>query len=187
MDELSEKYRKLNPFVQNSVGENVIWGSDDNGFCDVESINETPFKALLSGIESVNGDGQTRAVFLVGPAGSGKSHLFARLRRSLPNGQFTFVSNPPSTTSHIKRFILRKVVEGMTKPVMSPDGPLRYSQLQRMVYSLLQRFLKEKHWTFDEIHERWTKLSVFSQSHDQYTCQRHEELGGTRAEDRLGR
>jgi hypothetical protein len=158
MDELSEKYRKLNPFVQNSVGENVIWGSDDNGFCDVESINETPFKAVLSGLESVNGDGQTRALFLVGPAGSGKSHLFARLRRSLPHGQFTFVCNPPNAIAHIKRFILRKVVEGMTRPVMGHDGPLPYSQLQRMVYLLLRGFLKKKGLSVDQIHKQWNKL-----------------------------
>ena len=97
MAEFTEKYRKLNPFVQNSVGENVIWGSDDNDFCDVESINEGPFNSLLSDIELVAADSKTRARFLVGAAGSGKSHLFARLRRTLQNGQFTFVCNPPTT------------------------------------------------------------------------------------------
>ena len=160
MGELSEKYRKLNPFVQNAVGENVIWASTPNDFFDVESINEAAFKALLSGIDSVKDDGQTRALFLVGSAGSGKSHLFARLRRKLPNGQFTFASNPPTATPHIKRFILKKIVSGMTKPAMGPYGPLPYTQLQRMVYSLLHRFLREKSWDVDQIHERWEKLSL---------------------------
>ncbi len=164
MDVLSEKYLKLNPFVQNSVGENIIWGSAENDFCDVESIHKNAFNALLKDIESVNGDGKTRALFLVGPAGSGKSHLFARLRRRLPNGQFTFVSNPPTTMTHIKRFILRKVVYGMTKPVMGPDGPLPYSQLQGMVYSLLKLFLRERNWSIDQIHKRWEKLSPSSRS-----------------------
>ena len=159
MDELTERYRKLNPFVQNSVGENVIWASAENDFCDVESINESAFKALLSGIESVNDDGKTRALFLVGPAGSGKSHLFARLRRRLPNGQFTFVSNPPTAIPHIKRSILKKVVTGMTKPVMGTDGPLPYSQLRRMVYCLLQKLLKPKGLTPEKIHEFWKTVS----------------------------
>ena len=160
MDELLENYRKLNPFVQNSVGENVIWGSDDNGFCDVESINGAAFKTLLSGIRSVNDDGQTRALFLVGPAGSGKSHLFARLRRRLPSGQFTFVPNPPTAISHIKRFILKKVVEGMTKPVMSTDGLLPYSQLRRMVYCLLQKILKPKGLAPEKIHKFWKTVVI---------------------------
>jgi hypothetical protein len=159
MDELTEKYRKLNPFVQNSVGENVIWASGENDFCDVESINESAFKALLSGIESVKDDGKTRALFLVGPAGSGKSHLFARLRRKLPSGQFTFVSNPPTSAPHIKRFILKKVVAGMTRPVMGTDGPLPYSQLRRMVYSLLQKLLKPKGLSPEKIHGFWKTIS----------------------------
>jgi len=170
MDELSEKYRKLNPFVQNAVGENVIWASTENDFFDVESINEPAFKALLSGIDSVANDRQTRALFLVGSAGSGKSHLFARLRRKLPNGQFTFVSNPPTAIPHIKRFILKKIVSGMIKPVMGADGPLPYTQLHRMVYSLLHGFLKEKGLDVDQIHERWEKLSPLK------SCQNMEKL-----------
>lgn len=158
MDETIEKYRKLNPFVENSVGENVIWGSDHNDFCDVESINEAPFKALLSDIESVHADGKTRARFLVGPAGSGKSHLFARLRRRLPNGQFTFVSNPPTSVPHVKRFVLRKVVSGMTRPVMAPKGRLPFSQLQSMVYSLSQKILKPKRLSPMLLHQFWKRV-----------------------------
>lgn len=159
MDAFTEKYRKLNPFVQNSVGESVIWGSDDNDFCDVESINKAAFEAILSDIRSVGDDHKTRARFLVGAAGSGKSHLFARLRRKLSDGQFTFVSNPPTAPLHIKRFVLRKVLSGMTKSVMSPHGPLPYSQVQRMVYGLMQRVLRGKGLKIGQIHERWKKLS----------------------------
>jgi hypothetical protein len=159
MDELIEKYRKLNPFVQNAVGENIIWASTENDFCDVGSINEKAFKDLLSGIRSVNDDGKTRALFLVGPAGSGKSHLFARLRRRLPNGQFTFVCNPPTSTAHIKRFILRKVVEGMTRPVMGLDGPMPFSQLRRLVYFLLRKFLKPKGLAPERVHAFWKTVS----------------------------
>jgi hypothetical protein len=144
MDQLSEKYRRLNPFVHNAVGENIIWASTENDFCDVMSINQAAFASLLADIKMVTDDHNTRARFLVGPAGSGKSHLFARLRRRLPNGQFTFVCNPPTATAHIRRFILRKIVEGIAKPVMGPDGPLPYSQLQRIVYCHLQKLLNPK-------------------------------------------
>ena len=47
----------------------------------------------------------------------------------------------------------------MKKPVMSPSGPLAYSQLQRMVYSLLQPRLRNKHLNVSQIHERWKKIS----------------------------
>lgn len=153
-----EKYRKLNPFLQNSVGENVIWGAETNDFCDVESINEHAFKELIHDIESVDGDGKTRARFLVGAAGSGKSHLFARLRRRLTNGQFTFVANPPTAIPHIKRFILKKVVFGMTRPVMGSLGFLPYSQLQRTVYSLMQKILTPKGLNIGQIHRFWKKV-----------------------------
>lgn len=159
MAQLNEKYQKLNPFVQNSVGENVIWGWDENDFLDVESINEPAFKAIFSDIELVNSDRKTRALFLVGAAGSGKSHLFARLRRKLADGQLTFVSNPPTAVAHIKRFVLNKVVCGMRKPVIGPDGSLPFSQLQRIVYSLLQRILKPKGLNPNRIHRWWKKVS----------------------------
>ncbi|MEW6141384.1 MAG: hypothetical protein AB1733_24440 [Thermodesulfobacteriota bacterium] len=150
-----EKYRKLNPFLQSSVGENVIWGADANDFCDVESINEHAFKALIHDIESVDGDQKTRARFLVGAAGSGKSHLFARLRRRLTKGQFAFVANPPTAIPHIKRFILKKVVFGMARPVMGSLGFLEYSQLQRTVYTLMQRILTPKGLDTGRIHRFW--------------------------------
>lgn len=159
MQESIERYRKLNPFVQNSVGENVIWGSDDNGFCNVESINENAFKTILTDIESVSAHAKTRARFLVGAAGSGKSHLFARLRRSLPNGQFTFASNPPTAIPHVKRFILKKVISSMARPAMGPEGPLPYSQLQRIVYSILQKILKPKDLNPSQIHGFWKTVS----------------------------
>lgn len=159
MDEFLKNYCKLNPFVQNSVGENIIWAATQNDFCDVESINQAAFASLLADIKKVKDDYNTRARFLVGPAGSGKSHLFARLRRRLPNGQFTFVSNPPTTTLHIKRFILRKIVEGMAKPVMGPDGPMPYSQLQRIVYCHLQKLLNPKGLPPVKIHGFWITIS----------------------------
>lgn len=154
-----EKYRKLNPFLQSSVGENVIWGADAHDFCDVESINEHAFKALINDIESVDGDGKTRARFLVGAAGSGKSHLFARLRRRLTRGQFTFVANPPTAIPHIKRFILKKVVFGMTRPVMGSLGLLPYSQLQRTVYALMQKILTPKGLNTGRIHRFWKTVN----------------------------
>jgi hypothetical protein len=159
MAEINEKYRILNPFVQYSVGENVIWGEEGNGFCDVESINEAAFKTILHDIDFVGSHLQTRARFLVGAAGTGKSHLFARLRRNLSKGQFTFVANPPTTVPHIKRFILKKVISGMSRPVMRPEGPLPFSQLEHVVYSLLRRFLPDQRLTVRQIAQRWKRLS----------------------------
>ena len=155
MTTLHTTYRRLNPFVNSSVGENEIWGGENGDFCDVESIHASAFDALWQDIEQVNVDHETRARFLVGAAGTGKSHLFARLRRKMSHGQFTFVSNPPTDHWAIKRYILSKVMSGMRRPLLTASGPSPYSQLQRIVYKLLQRISRYPGLPVDHIHRAW--------------------------------
>ncbi len=155
MTTLETTYRRLNPFVNSSVGENEIWGGENGDFCDVESIHASAFDDLWRDIEQVNADHETRARFLVGAAGTGKSHIFARLRRKMSRGQFTFVSNPPTDHWAIKRYILSKVMSGMRRPLLTQSGPSPYSQLQRVVYKLLKRISRYPGLPVDHIHRAW--------------------------------
>jgi len=170
MDVLAKTYRRLNPFVRSRVEEIEIWGEEDSAFCDVESIHQKAFSELLSDVEQVKQDHVTRVRFLVGASGVGKSHLFARLRRRLGRGQFTFVSNPPADQWTIKRLVLIKVILGMKKPALSESGPLPYSQLQRIVYALLRSIRRYPGLPANEIHKAWKEVH-----HKEY-YPREEEL-----------
>ncbi len=108
-----QEYLHANPFGGRSVKDEQIWGEADENLYDVPSINEDAFNQLRSDLEQLSHDQQTGLRFVVGPAGSGKSHLFARLRRELVGQHFAFVSVPPKDPSAIKRFVLKKVVEGL--------------------------------------------------------------------------
>lgn len=174
---LETAYRRLNPFLNGSVGENEIWGEDLGEFCDVESIHASAFHDLWRDIQKVNEDHETRARFLVGASGTGKSHLFARLRRKLHHGQFTFVSNPPTDHWAIKRYILSKVMSGMRRPILTPSGPSPYSQLRRIVYKLLQSISRYPGLSVDHIHRAWERVL----REDYYTVE--EELFTNSLED----
>lgn len=151
-------YRKLNPFLNISVGENEIWADEEATFSDVPSIHGDVFDQLLDEFEQVDADHISRVRFLVGEAGTGKSHLFARLRRNLGHGQFTFVSNPPADHREIKRHILKRVISGMRRPARTESGRLPYSQLTRIVYLLLQRVRRYPGLPPHRIHEAWKQV-----------------------------
>ncbi len=158
MDVLENSYRNLNPFLNSSVGETEIWGEGNGDFYDVETIHEKAFRQLLDDIEHVSEDYLSRARFLVGAAGTGKSHLFARLRRKLVHGQFTFVSNPPADPWAIKRHILKKVIAGMRRSALSQSGRFPYSQLQRVAYRLLKSIRRFPGLPVHRIHEAWANI-----------------------------
>ena len=137
--DLMERYALANPFVDISVGESEIWGEEGRDFCDIPAINAEAFFALKGDIEDVRRTHRSTVRFVVGTAGSGKSHLFARLRRHLGSEQFTFVPNPPRDPWTISRFILKKVVHGMQHPAMDGARQLPFSQMERFVYALLSK------------------------------------------------
>lgn len=155
---LRQEYLHANPFVGQSVGDDQIWAEAEENLYDVHSINERAFDQLKGDLEQLRGDRNTRLRFVVGPAGSGKSHLFARLRRELMGEHFTFVSLPPQDPASIKRFILKKVVEGLRHRARDGANMLHYSQLERFVYALLGLTGRFKGLSIHHIHTNWLQI-----------------------------
>ena len=152
------EYLIANPFARKSVGDEQIWGETSENFYDVPSIHGDAFKELRSDLERLGYDHETRLRFVVGPTGSGKSHLFARLRRKLVDQHFTFVSVPPQDPSAIKRFVLKKVIEGLRHRARAGATVLNYSQLERFVYALLGLVGRFKRLSIQQIHNNWRQI-----------------------------
>ncbi|ADE14614.1 hypothetical protein Nhal_1463 [Nitrosococcus halophilus Nc 4] len=151
---MNEQFRFINPFLSISVNEDEIWAEEENGFQDIETINQGPFKALTDDIIQVKKDPRhnTRVRFLVGNGGSGKSHLFSRLRRRMGHEAiFTFASNPPTRAEGILSWVLSKVIGGLKHPCL--NGEVKpYTQLHGLLYELLRDGFRFN-GTLDEFHE----------------------------------
>lgn len=152
----------LDPFVAAAVGEMTIWGENDAQFRDVSTIHSEAFDLLVNDIESVRLDPlhNTRVRFVIGSAGSGKSHIFSRLRRKTgPEAAFTFIANPPTQHEAIIPTILERVIHGLRRPVIREGESLPYSQLRESVFALLhaEGLLEESSF---EAHDYWESLEL---------------------------
>lgn len=151
-----------NPFVNISVGEADIWGDSPWAeFHDLPAINSATFATMVHDIENVRAipGKPTRLRFVLGGTGSGKSHLFARLRRHCAGkGRYCLVLNPPSNEDMVVPHLLRNVIRSLRHPVVSPGGmEMRYSQLQLLVYEMIRQHTD---YTIEYIDELWrTKIN----------------------------
>lgn len=150
----------LDPFVAAAVGETTIWGESDAHFRDVASVHRDGFELLQRDIEAVRRDPLhlTRARFVIGSAGSGKSHLFSRLRRQTgAEAAFTFVVNPPTQADSIIPTILERVIHGLRRPVIRDGETMPFSQLRESLFALLHtEGMFER--TSDEANDYWESL-----------------------------
>ncbi|MCL4820350.1 MAG: hypothetical protein KJ067_14485 [Vicinamibacteria bacterium] len=176
----------LNPFVANAVHEAEIWGEDDGEFRDVGSIHRAPFETLLADLRAVAADPRhtTRVRFLVGPGGSGKSHLFSRVRRGTGDRAiFAFASNPPMRASALLLWTLDKVVGGLRRPRLIAGQAKPYSQLEALLYLLLlKQGLGLVEDSLDDLHEFWR--SVSDAARDDYLERAHRRLAAEGYEPR---
>jgi len=127
----------LDPFVDDAVHELDIWGEEEGRFQDVTGIHTEAFDTLWSDLLAVSKHPQhrTKVRFLVGMAGSGKSHLFSRLRRRLGEAAvFAFASNPPTRSAALLPWTLEKVVLGLQRPRLVEGVVKPYSQLEALLY-----------------------------------------------------
>jgi len=154
-------YAALNPFVSTSVGENDLWNAAS--FLDVPYIHSVPFGALRIAVEQVRAQGRTQVRFVRGAGGSGKSHLFSRLRRECADSIFyAYAPNPPLQPEAMESFILARFVSSLRHPARSTAGKEAvYSQLRLLAYVLLKPVI-EQELTYAELHEAWADIALES-------------------------
>ncbi|MEW5983005.1 MAG: hypothetical protein AB1806_11640 [Acidobacteriota bacterium] len=153
-------YLHLNPFFSNAVPEEAFWRTDAE-FPDVGNIHGHESLILEQGLDELAGGTShaTRVQFVVGGAGSGKSHLFGRLRRRLTRGEvFAFAANPPTRPSAIESWVLHRVISGMRRRIGKP-----YSQIQGFLYALVLSGGIEPGTDTDQLHAYWHGVSRASQ------------------------
>lgn len=140
MAAVTDELRYLNPFLTNRVEERTIWGEGGEPLEDIARINQGPFDTMIRDLELVRGhpDHLTRVRFIIGAAGSGKSHLFSRLRRRVAGeAVFAFAANPPIRPEGVLSWMAGQVIFG-AKHAHIDGGPRPYTQLHVVLYSALQ-------------------------------------------------
>jgi hypothetical protein len=147
-------YLPHNPFVDLSVGEAELWGN--RAWLDVPQIHVAPFQALKSVIRMVQASRRTQIRFIRGVGGSGKSHLFARLRREMADGiLYAYAPNPPLQSDGLEGFVLNKIVSSLRHRARKQDGgEAPYSQLRLLAYALL-RLAVQQQMSIEELHDSW--------------------------------
>lgn len=150
-------YLHLNPFLSNAVPEEAFWQPDAE-FHDVSSIHQRESERLRNELAElrIRPAQASRVLFVVGGPGSGKSHLFSRLRRSLAHGEvFAFAANPPTRPAAIEAWILERVVSGMCRRLGR-----RFMQLQGFLYALVLSGTQEAPGAdLDQLHDYWHGVS----------------------------
>ena len=152
-------YADLNPFTSTSVGENDLWNAAS--FVDVPYIHSVPFGALRIVVDQVRAQHRSQVRFVRGAGGSGKSHLFSRLRRECADSIFyAYAPNPPLQPEALENFILTRFVGSLRHPARSKEGrEVPYSQLRLLAYALLKPVV-EQDFTFPQLHEAWAEIDL---------------------------
>jgi hypothetical protein len=96
---------------------------------DVPSINRDASDLILQRIDEVRRAGlregaelASTSVLLLGPAGSGKTHLFARLRKQV-RGPAAFIHTRPQIgVDPTPRFVLASIVDSLKRPVLGDQA-----------------------------------------------------------------
>ncbi|HKE16846.1 MAG TPA: hypothetical protein VKB80_18355 [Kofleriaceae bacterium] len=106
---------------------------------DVASLNARVSDAVLAAIDSARGaalaggpDRHSHSFLVLGPAGAGKTHLFARLRRSAGARAAFVLLRPELAVEPTPRHVLAQAVDALRRPI--PEQPER-SQLDVVVGS----------------------------------------------------
>ncbi|GEM_PF-5325467 len=124
-----------NPFESKIV--DTPWA--DIAGLDVESIHARQTQRVLDLFREVQEKGEMRNALLLAPAGTGKTHLLARLRRRIADdGLFVHV-DPYFDPARIAHSILRNVMESL---LQTAPGVL-YKQLTRLCFDAVRAILQD--------------------------------------------
>ncbi len=95
---------------------------------DVASINAAASDLILQRIEEVRRAGNSAGddlastcVLLLGPAGAGKTHLFARLRKQVRGPAVFIHTRPQIGVEPTPRFVLASIVDSLKQPVLGDE------------------------------------------------------------------
>lgn len=105
-----------NPFLDTHAD---AWGEP----VDLLSLHANATDDLVSRIDSLSGRSQSgqpprsQCVLLLGPAGSGKTHLFARLRKKLGKRAVFVYLRPEPGSLATPRYLLAQLVDALRRPV----------------------------------------------------------------------
>lgn len=156
---MSASYIPLNPFVDVSVGENHLWKSSP--WVDISQIHGVAFAGVCEAIEDTKNYQQTQVRFIRGAGGSGKSHLFVRLRRKYADGiLYAYAANPPLNPDAIEPWLLTCLIRSLRHRSRNVEGvEAPYSQLRLLAYVFLKPVV-EQDLSVPDLHEAWERMPI---------------------------
>ncbi|UCE12801.1 MAG: hypothetical protein JSV04_11475 [Candidatus Heimdallarchaeota archaeon] len=126
---------KANPFRSTSVGD--PW---QVGIIDVEEINRKATRVVIETLDEVRSTGRSGMCMILGDAGTGKTHVLARLRRIAEEKDFLFISvRPLGDIQRIYGHILQEIMISLRKKGEGDE----YSPLERFIGEMVSRALSE--------------------------------------------
>ncbi|WP_392532113.1 ATP-binding protein [Nostoc sp. C117] len=111
--------REVNPFDLVNLKTGNFWGQNQDLESMVESIHQDAITQIEGLLNLVTTDNCSRTVLLVGDAGSGKSYLLGRLKRTFNSKAFFAYIGPWVDNDYMWRHVLRNTVDSL---IQVPDG-----------------------------------------------------------------
>ncbi|MFN6501219.1 MAG: ATP-binding protein [Nostoc sp. DedQUE01] len=111
--------REVNPFDLVNLKTGNFWGQNQELESVVESIHQEAITEIEGFLDLVARDNRSRTVLLVGDAGSGKSYLLSRLKRTFNSKAFFAYIGPWVDNDYMWRHLLRNTVDSL---IQVPEG-----------------------------------------------------------------
>lgn len=113
------------------------------GLIDVPAINQAPFERIVKLARQACAEDRGIGAVLWGEAGTGKSHLLARLARwadeGTANASFVYLHNLSPNAEHLPRYVLKSTIAYLTRAL---TGAAHQTTLFRIVNAALREALK---------------------------------------------
>ncbi len=124
--------QEVNPFDLINLKPGNFWGEKEDSTDSIDSIHQEVITEVEELLDLVIRDNRSRTLLLLGDAGSGKSYLLGRLKRTLNSKAFFTYIGPWANSDYIWRHVLRSTVDSL---IQTPEGQ-QESQLMLWLKSL---------------------------------------------------